>query len=306
LKTGDFYSAGKLLLTGEYLVLCGAEALAIPLKFGQGMTVLPGKDAGMLYWTTFVMDKEWFSARFHIPDFEIIETSHTTIAARLMEVLEAGAGLNPEFFNANEGYLVRTNLEFDIRWGLGSSSSLLSNIAWWMDIDPYSLFKRIYPGSGYDVYCARSKKPILFQLSGEMPTVREVEFLPPFHEKLYFVYLGQKQDSQKSVSRFRSDVSVNQDIVESASLLTHEMIAAKSLDEFAGIMTRHEELISSLLNMEPVGKMRFLDFHGSVKSLGAWGGDFILAACSEPVESVRDYFSSKGLAVIFRYHDMAL
>ena len=34
-----FYSNGKLLLTGEYMVLDGAIALAIPTKFGQSLTV---------------------------------------------------------------------------------------------------------------------------------------------------------------------------------------------------------------------------------------------------------------------------
>lgn len=34
-----FYSHGKFLLTGEYLVLEGALALALPLKLGQTMTV---------------------------------------------------------------------------------------------------------------------------------------------------------------------------------------------------------------------------------------------------------------------------
>ena len=34
-----FYSNGKLLLTGEYLVLNGAVALAIPTKFGQTLTI---------------------------------------------------------------------------------------------------------------------------------------------------------------------------------------------------------------------------------------------------------------------------
>ena len=34
-----YSSHGKFLLTGEYLVLKGALALALPLKLGQSMTV---------------------------------------------------------------------------------------------------------------------------------------------------------------------------------------------------------------------------------------------------------------------------
>ena len=35
----EFYSNGKLLLTGEYLVLDGANAFAVPTKFGQNLIV---------------------------------------------------------------------------------------------------------------------------------------------------------------------------------------------------------------------------------------------------------------------------
>ena len=34
-----YYSNGKLLLTGEYLVLDGALSLAVPTQFGQSLTV---------------------------------------------------------------------------------------------------------------------------------------------------------------------------------------------------------------------------------------------------------------------------
>ena len=32
-----FYSNGKLLITGEYVVLDGAKALALPTKYGQNL-----------------------------------------------------------------------------------------------------------------------------------------------------------------------------------------------------------------------------------------------------------------------------
>ena len=34
-----FYSPGKLLLTGEYVVLDGAKSLAIPTIFGQSLNI---------------------------------------------------------------------------------------------------------------------------------------------------------------------------------------------------------------------------------------------------------------------------
>ena len=41
MSTKVFYSHGKLLLTGEYVVLDGAKALAIPTNKGQYLTVKP-------------------------------------------------------------------------------------------------------------------------------------------------------------------------------------------------------------------------------------------------------------------------
>jgi len=47
----------------------------------------------------------------------------------------------------------------------------------------------------------------------------------------------------------------------------------------------------------------FSDFSGSIKSLGAWGGDFVLVAHSENPTA---YFKEKGYEVIFSYHQMVL
>lgn len=38
--TSEYYSNGKLLLTGEYVVLEGFEGLALPTVFGQKLSVI--------------------------------------------------------------------------------------------------------------------------------------------------------------------------------------------------------------------------------------------------------------------------
>jgi len=47
----------------------------------------------------------------------------------------------------------------------------------------------------------------------------------------------------------------------------------------------------------------FSDFPGSIKSLGAWGGDFVLAASASPAEN---YFKTRGYTTYFAYHDFIL
>ena len=52
-----YYSNGKLLITGEYVVLDGATALAIPTKYGQSLCVsklAPVKLVGLMFGVWFV------------------------------------------------------------------------------------------------------------------------------------------------------------------------------------------------------------------------------------------------------------
>ena len=61
----------------------------------------------------------------------------------------------------------------------------------------------------------------------------------------------------------------------------------------------HEELISQILRKEKVKNKYFLDYDGEIKSLGAWGGDFILAAGPE---NSNDYFFDKGFKTVFNFN----
>ena len=56
----SFYSNGKLLITGEYVVLDGAKALAVPTKFGQYLEVKPSEKKS-IYWKSFDSNNQiWF------------------------------------------------------------------------------------------------------------------------------------------------------------------------------------------------------------------------------------------------------
>ena len=306
MKTGDFYSSGKLLLTGEYLVMYGALALAIPLKKGQHMSVTRGESEGRLDWKARMLDKDWFSAEFDLPGFNIISASDQRLAEFLKKLLQSAAAMRPEYFTSRQSFTIQTNLEFDIRWGLGSSSSLVSNIALWLELDPYLYFSQNFPGSGYDVFCARSKKPILYRLIDGQPEVSPTPFRPTFLQSIYFVYLGTKQDSQESVVKFKSSSTISEASKSEISDLTVQLANTGSLEEFMKIISMHEEIMSAILGIQAIGPSRFFDFPGAIKSLGAWGGDFIMAVSSEPQLRIRDYFASRGLEVIFPYTELAL
>ena len=168
-----YYSNGKLLLTSEYLVLDGSKALAIPTKFGQDLIVREIKEPSLI-WESFD-DKNncWFKAEFRLPDLRIVnetfdastEDSNESIAQTLQNILETAKQLNPGFLNSDGGFIVQTNLTFPRNWGLGSSSTLINNIAQWAEIDAYKLLEKTFGGSGYDIACAQYDSPITYQLT---------------------------------------------------------------------------------------------------------------------------------------------
>ena len=64
-----------------------------------------------------------------------------------------------------------------------------------------------------------------------------------------------------------------------------------------------KKIISSIIELPTVKERLFPDYFGTLKSLGAWGGDFILATGDK---NTPQYFKAKGYTTILRYSDMVL
>ena len=301
----SFQSSAKLMLSGEYSVLKGALSLSLPLKYGQTLKVevLEGKPA--IHWESNINGIPWFSVNIHLPDFSTIHTSHPEISDTLLRILFAAKELNPDFLKSDHEFRVTSEMDFNPVWGIGSSSSLISNIAYWAGCDPFSLNKRIFNGSGYDIACARSTSPIIYQIIDDQPIYCKADFQPRFHRELYFIYLNRKQDTRKSILELDLSSLSTKDI-DSISALTLGLEKAESLGDFQSLMDQHENLTGKIIGQIPVKELIFNDFNGSVKSLGAWGGDFILAASSASEGYVREYFRSKNLNTLFNYNELVL
>ncbi|MDT7832295.1 GYDIA family GHMP kinase [Flavobacteriaceae bacterium S356] len=306
-----YYSNGKLLLTGEYLVLDGATALAIPTKFGQDLTVDTIEEP-QLVWESYSHDGTcWFEAVFDLPKLRLVNATFNSkkdgstefIAETLQDILQEGRVLNPEFLNSEQGFLVKTNLTFPRDWGLGSSSTLINNIAQWAKVDGYQLLWNAFSGSGYDIACAQNNSAILYRLDQKKPVVSEIKFDPSFKEQLFFVHLNQKQDSREGIAQYKEYSEVLEVAIERISKLTDQFIKASNIKEFEELMEEHEQLISEIIKQQPIKERLFTDYFGAIKSLGAWGGDFILATGNE---STPAYFKEKGYQTVLRYKDMIL
>ena len=303
---------GKLLLTGEYAVLDGAAALAMPTRFGQDLTVSKVKEPDFfekkMFWQSLEPDGTcWFSADYGFSGFHFEKTGDAKTAVRLAEIFREIRRQRPGFLEKGGPILVKTKVDFPRTWGLGTSSTLLSLLAEWSGADPYLLLEKTFGGSGYDLACARAEGPIFFKKnkSGQ-PAVEPVLFFPEFHNCLYFIYLGKKQDSRAGIHRYR-ELPGNRDVlVEKIGQLTHEFWAASSLQVFDEIIREHENLIAEAVGLPRAQALFFEKFWGETKSLGAWGGDFVLATSDRGDEETVRFFNQLGFPVVFRFEEMIL
>lgn len=301
-----FHSNGKLLISGEYLVLDGALAMAVPTKYGQRLDVSLHDNFSGIRWEAFVLNKGWLHVSFGSRLFNIIHTNDQKLALHLKHILKKAFELGNITVDNQKGILIRTNLDFDRTWGLGSSSTLLSNIGYWLDVDPFNLSKETSNGSGFDVAAARSDSPIFYQLVNGEPQVSNIDFQPDFKDKLYFVHLNSKKNSEQSVNDYKSKIRSSQSDVQEISGLSRVIAAAKDLLDFEKALIEHENILSKVLGVDRIKKQFFSDFQGEIKSLGAWGGDFVMATYNGPEAQLREYFKSKGKSTILRFEDMVL
>ncbi|MGB7394492.1 MAG: GHMP kinase [Pricia sp.] len=373
-KIRTFYSNGKLLLTGEYAVLDGSLSLAVPTVWGQSLSVRQHKAPGLRWTSRDEKGRIWFEGSFDIVSLELRllgsqnatsptsdvneesnskrhgsqhkSTDSAAISNTLSRILREAKNLNPDFLSDAKGYKVDTKLDFPRDWGLGSSSTLINNIAQWANVDAYQLLWKAFSGSGYDIACAQHNRPILYRLEkesrsndgdnqqlshtkrrvlrsqrkdatddpsqiksefessfGSRPVVEEVDFNPRFQNWLHFVHLNQKQNSREGIAKYRQQDFNKKVVVKRISQITRQTVSCQNLKEFESLLTQHETLIAKTLQMPTVKESLFPDFKGTLKSLGAWGGDFILATGNEDVKS---YFKEKGFETILPYSEMVL
>ena len=301
------YFNAKLLLTAEYLVLNGAQALAVPLKFGQRLSV-EENNQGFISWKSIAHDgSTWFRGKYDLIDFTIIESSNPDIAIHPQRLMLAAQKLNPAFCKLSEGCNVISTLNYPLLWGLGSSSTLIAAVAGWAKIDPFLLHFEVSKGSGYDIACAVSNGPLVYTLRENTPVFEPVSFSPSFADKIYFVYQGNKQDSAEGIQKYRNrNSNPDKAVIDTASLLTQLMIQASDLNEFDEVIHAHEQLISSLLDAPTIRQKIFSDLPGEVKSLGAWGGDFCMLTWRDDPALLSPYLKSKGLKTWFNFNDIVL
>lgn len=297
----NFFSPGKLLLTSEYVVLDGALALAVPTKLGQELSVVETENGqSMISWKAFHQDQLWLSAKINYQNWEIVETNLGSSAQFVLMVLKNIQKRSTRKFQGNTSYEMVTHLQFLANFGLGSSSTLMNNLSEWAEIDAFELNELCLGGSGYDIAVAKEKSPITYRYFENVRKVETLHFKPEFRNELIFIHLNQKQDSRKGIELYRSKPK-SQELIAQLSDITKEIILTRDVEKFSELMEIHERQLSEFLGIPPVKENYFENAPVFVKSLGAWGGDFVL---SRKFSGFGDYFSGRGFSTVFEWDEL--
>ncbi|WP_397303168.1 GYDIA family GHMP kinase [Nonlabens ulvanivorans] len=299
------YSAhGKFLITGEYVVLDNVSALAMPLKLNQYLTINSRND-GQFAWKSYDYDGSlWFEATLDLNVLKNLDTfkSDNAVTVKLVEILRKAIELHPQALDKMaDGFNAITTLDFNRKYGMGTSSTLISLIAQWLECDAYMLQFDCFGGSGYDIACATENSRLIYNYNNGQPIVEPFDWNPTIMESIFFVYLNRKQNSRDSIARFDNSLITDELRKELDEMPQRFKDASNDVAHFNEVINRHEAIISSLIGLEPVKQKLFPDYTQAIKSLGGWGGDFIM--CTGDIEE-RAYFKSKGFEIVLEWDDV--
>lgn len=292
--------SGKLMLTGEYLVLDGARTWAVPTRYGQSLAALPSQDAGLQWKSADHQDEIWFEANWD-SNGELKHATDEQVAKTLHSLLHYAKEMGEDPFN---GWMASIKTEFPSNWGLGSSSSLLAAIAHWRNVDPHKMFDACLTGSGYDVAVAYSNRGTVYQKKGSEREILHTDHEPPFSDHIFFVYSGQKQNSAKEVKSYaKIDLNKRRDAISSIDQITRTFLTTSDLKVFQQAVRDHDKIIGSILERETKND-ELRDIEGSMKHLGAWGGDFFMLATDseKDLDRIRDH----GFDTVLNWEEVIL
>ena len=290
-----FKSNGKILLSSEYLVMDGAKSIALPARLTQDL-IVSKCDKNTIEWFSHDMHNNlWYEDRFFVKNNNLVCESEKNVTSQ--KIISLFNHLSKTHKLANLlGNKFETRLNFKKDWGLGTSSTFVNNLAKWAKVDPYQLLFSTFKGSGYDIACCDLNHPIIFKKTSESIDIKKIKFKPPFIKNLFLIHLGKKQNTQLSIENYSKKQFDRMELIKKINTITDEFIKCNELIHFEELIQEHESIISKATSIIPIQNSNFSDYKdGKIKSLGAWGGDFILVTTKNKDLS---YFKKRGLKTI--------
>jgi len=296
----NYYTKGKLLISGAYGVLDGAIGFALPTKLGQRFCFETDRSENIECKAVDHKGNTWFEAQFDVKSLAPIKSNSEEIADTFSKLLIAARSLNPDF---NYSFTLDTTLEFDREWGLGSSSTLIAALAQFASVSPYELLDSGFKGSGYDIACANAEGPIRFQRIGKEVSVTPVKWRPSFADELHLVYLNQKMNSREAIAHYRKGQSSDLFLNELSRLSISISEENSDINRFEKLLLEQENLLAARLGITTIADQLFADRpEGIFVSLGAWGGDFALFTRKKNIP----YLQDKGYSTILKLDELCI
>ena len=202
----------------------------------------------------------WFKTILKLQTLEVLETNNQIFSNRLVLLLKNAKELSKNILNETIGISVETKLGFNPEFGFGSSSTLVFCVSKWANVNPYLLQKKTFGGSGFDIACADAKGPITFLRTGENIEIKNVELSPKITNNLFFIYLGKKQQTSKSIKNFKKKAAYTNLDIDRITAITNEAIKAESIDDFEALLIEHEQLMSSIIQTPTIKSSCFSQY----------------------------------------------
>lgn len=292
----SFSASGKLMLFGEYLVLRGSKCFAIPLVVGQNLKVNTRLEEGIL-WKSFEGEKCWLEFELS-KELEILSSSDEEKASLVVKLLKIIQKENPNLVLNNLYFEI--NVDFNREFGFGTSSTFISLLSQWSGVNPYLLLENSFGGLGYDIAAATAHQAFVYSVKEKM--IGEVNLPKSITNHILFVFLGEKQVSAKEILAFK-DKEVSSSQIDEMNSIIQQATTSTHIEEWEKLMVKSENLLSSILKVPTVKDHRFSDYPFEIKSLGAWGGDFVMVTYRE-LSAAKNYFLEKGFDVFYAYDEI--
>lgn len=278
--------------------------LAVPLRWGQTLKVSENQGAEVHWISKDAKGQKWFECKLNLIDFSIDKTTDEQKAQFIRTLIKSAAQLNSDFLSKWKKYRITSELEFDPEWGLGSSSTLIANLAEWAELSPFELYFDTQEGSGYDVAAAVSDSPFLYQKSETELTFETFDWDQKLMENIFVFYLGNKQSTAAEVNEWKKNKRWNKGDINHMNTLSESLAECEDVDQAMELFREHLKMMEKILDQRAF-EGRYADFEGVMKPMGAWGGDFGLALSPDP-EYTMKYLNKQGLAHVFRLSEIVL
>lgn len=295
------FSRGKVMLAGEYFVLMGSKAIALPLQFGQHLeATFVESGPHEVLWKTFQGESQIMEFNFSMADITQRKYNPEGNRGYVLKLLRAARRANPEFLSSEGLTIVETRIDTALKNGLGMSSSLISNLGYLANVDPFRLNRMVSKGSGYDVAAARASGSIVYQKGCSEPVIQQIDLPSQISSQLFLVHLNKKENTDTSISLYLRLLRNKRKAFVEMNTIIDAMLMSREIKEFGLLMEKHDAFLSKVLNRKSVKELYFDDFEGWIKSSGAWGGDYILAATEAGESDVKAYFGEKGFKSVYK------